>query len=356
MNAPASSLLASSLARSVTPYEPAVVLSRPQFAKLNAVAMRRRPFATELAGKPLVIANAGIGRMVPQAEPLCHFAIEAQQATLSLPQSLTERLVACAQSGLGLPDEPLRSLLVELVLADSLDALEKATSDAMTLGPANAPRNDIDRVRFDIRWGDWRGQALLSVPRNGDGRSIVVLSDLLERLPAAPAPLDGLPLSLGLEIGTSRLSVSQLAGLHAGDVVLLHHFHPASAEIVLTAGRTAARAGLDRRTVTVHSPFRPHSLHPMETSMKPTDAVGAQSADTGVALDQIEVMLTFEFGRRTIDLRALRMIGPGHTFDLGRDPEGPVDILANGRTIGTGEIVRVGETIGVRAVRLFTHD
>jgi type III secretion protein Q len=110
------------------------------------------------------------------------------------------------------------------------------------------------------------------------------------------------------------------------------------------------------RTATLHAPFGTHPALAMEISMNQVDGGKASPIGTNAALDHIEVTLTFELGRRTIDLRALRTMAPGHVFDLGRDPEGPVDIIANGKTIGAGEIVRIGETIGVRVTRLFLHD
>jgi type III secretion protein Q len=51
-------------------------------------------------------------------------------------------------------------------------------------------------------------------------------------------------------------------------------------------------------------------------------------------------------------LGELRALGPGHAFALGRDPEQSVDIVAGGRRIGSGQLVRIGERIGVRVLRL----
>ena len=49
----------------------------------------------------------------------------------------------------------------------------------------------------------------------------------------------------------------------------------------------------------------------------------------------------------------LRSLAAGYSFDLGKDLRAPVDILANGRKIGSGELIQIDERIGVRVNRLF---
>ncbi|TIT71486.1 MAG: YscQ/HrcQ family type III secretion apparatus protein, partial [Mesorhizobium sp.] len=47
-------------------------------------------------------------------------------------------------------------------------------------------------------------------------------------------------------------------------------------------------------------------------------------------------------------LGELRSAGEGHIFELGWPIDGPVDIVANGQRIGRGDIVRIGEELGIR--------
>src|SRR5262249_52384648 len=70
------------------------------------------------------------------------------------------------------------------------------------------------------------------------------------------------------------------------------------------------------------------------------------------ALNELPVRLVFELGRLELTLAELEVLGPGHVFALGRDQHQPVDILANGKRIGLGEIVAVGDALGVRVTRL----
>ena len=69
-------------------------------------------------------------------------------------------------------------------------------------------------------------------------------------------------------------------------------------------------------------------------------------------MDELPVRLVFEAGRAEVPLGELGQVGPGHVFAL-PGAAGLVHILANGRRIGQGELVQVGEGAGVRVLRLY---
>jgi type III secretion protein Q len=71
-------------------------------------------------------------------------------------------------------------------------------------------------------------------------------------------------------------------------------------------------------------------------------------------LDDVPVRLTFDLGEREIPLGELRTLLPGYLFNLGRDPRNTVNIRANGRVIGEGELVEIEGRVGVSVLRLGT--
>ena len=77
------------------------------------------------------------------------------------------------------------------------------------------------------------------------------------------------------------------------------------------------------------------------------------SGDSAGDLDSMPVTLVFELGRTQLALGELRTLAAGYSFDLGKDLRAPVDILANGQKIGSGELMQIDERIGVRVNRLF---
>ena len=68
------------------------------------------------------------------------------------------------------------------------------------------------------------------------------------------------------------------------------------------------------------------------------------------ALDPNELPLTVhvEIGRLQMSVQQLLQLEPGNTLDLDIRPEDGVDLVVNGKRIAKGELLRVGEAIGVR--------
>ncbi len=62
----------------------------------------------------------------------------------------------------------------------------------------------------------------------------------------------------------------------------------------------------------------------------------------------VELTVQMDLGSAIISLDELQSLAPGYVFALGRDPASPVIARVNGVAIGRGEIVRVGDGIGVR--------
>lgn len=69
-------------------------------------------------------------------------------------------------------------------------------------------------------------------------------------------------------------------------------------------------------------------------------------------LADIEVEVAVEFGRRRLALRELLSLQRGSLIELEREPDQHVTVLANGTEIAYGDIVLVGDRLGVHIVGL----
>lgn len=78
----------------------------------------------------------------------------------------------------------------------------------------------------------------------------------------------------------------------------------------------------------------------------PTDA-----ARSGFDADVLPVRLQFVAGEVEIPFGELSRIAPGYVIDLKRAVHGHVEVRANGRAIGTGELVEVDGRAGVRILK-----
>ncbi len=72
----------------------------------------------------------------------------------------------------------------------------------------------------------------------------------------------------------------------------------------------------------------------------------------GPDLDDLPVRLVFEVGRVELSLGELQRLAPGALVPLGRPLDEPLDIMANGRRLGRGTLVQIGDSLGVRIVSL----
>jgi len=69
-------------------------------------------------------------------------------------------------------------------------------------------------------------------------------------------------------------------------------------------------------------------------------------------LDSIPVRVVFEMGRLEMSVSEVRQLAPGVMIPLARPLEDVLDIVVNGKRIGRGNLVRIGEGLGVRVTRL----
>jgi len=115
--------------------------------------------------------------------------------------------------------------------------------------------------------------------------------------------------------------------------------------------------------------FQPEVPGGEETSSKqPTESEGeASSFDEGeieeeiqpqvaniekVSLADIPIKLLFEVGRINVSLEELQQMAPGHKLPVDLNPR-VIDMTVGGKSIGKGELVEVGDTIGVKIIELY---
>jgi flagellar motor switch protein FliN/FliY len=87
---------------------------------------------------------------------------------------------------------------------------------------------------------------------------------------------------------------------------------------------------------------------------RPMEAASPSSSlpPTPEFLLDVRLTVSVEVGRVPMSVRDVMDLGPGAVVELQRGASEPVDVYANGRPIGRGEIVVVGEQFGVRITEL----
>jgi flagellar motor switch protein FliN/FliY len=83
-----------------------------------------------------------------------------------------------------------------------------------------------------------------------------------------------------------------------------------------------------------------------EKTTSPLPEKGAKTTKAKIA--DLPLNVVIEMGRIQLSVQKLMELQPGNMLEVDLHPENGVDLVVNGKRIGKGELLRVGETIGVR--------
>ena len=224
---------------------------------------------------------------------------------------------------------------------------EADDSDAIWLGFATdgAAEAGIAPLRGAMRFPvDW-------LPRLRERAEPVYEDDPLPRLHA----LRELPVPVRIGFEGPRLALADWQGLRPGDVILLGNgrMPPLQARAARIAWPLAAAPDGWRIAAAAQplpTPTEP-SMTNDETPNESGDAgdPGTEATGGDAVARSLPVQLAFDIGRLEVSIGDLASLQPGYVFALPAQLQGAnVTIRANGRAAGRGEVVAVGDTIGVR--------
>jgi flagellar motor switch protein FliN len=92
------------------------------------------------------------------------------------------------------------------------------------------------------------------------------------------------------------------------------------------------------------------SLEPQKEPLKPKEAPAEEGPSISAA--DLPVHLTVEVGRIQMTAKELMALAPGNLIELNVSPEQGVDLVINGKKVGRGELIRMGDILGVRILSL----
>ena len=70
-------------------------------------------------------------------------------------------------------------------------------------------------------------------------------------------------------------------------------------------------------------------------------------------INKVPVQLTFDLGDKTLSFNEVKQLRPGYVLDLPASLPEVVQIKAQNRQIGSGELVEIDGRIGIRIISLF---
>ncbi|MBU9541977.1 type III secretion system cytoplasmic ring protein SctQ [Burkholderia multivorans] len=255
----------------------------------------------------------------------------------------------------------IRAALLADLGAPLAATLQAATRQRVELlppaEPAPAWHASPAALRFELRRADgaWRchGALLFDAPD--------ALAVFFATAPAAPpdaaALYANLPVPLAFELGRTAVTAAELADVVAGDIIAIEHWRAHEQDLLCVAYVRAApaweitgRPAGNRLTV---QRIREMPLEPPRTDSASAAAPDAPPADAPRSLDGLAVDLRFELPPTSMPLGELGTLQPGAVIEL---PHGinqsVIHLVANGMLIGTGQLIAVGQKLGVRVVTL----
>jgi type III secretion system YscQ/HrcQ family protein len=188
------------------------------------------------------------------------------------------------------------------------------------------------------------------------GEVVAPKSGYLAWRQAAAASLEGpaphslsLPLTLQLVAGSTVLAPAAWKALEPGDVLLISHcsYRPA-----VKQGHAWLMLGATPLFQVTIDQLHPHLSRYADTYEEPPIMKeSSEQPPENVSLQDLPLRIVVELGRLSIPLGKLMELEPGQVLDLPIHPQ-EVLLTVNGQPIGRGELVEIGETVGVRLLEL----
>ncbi len=310
-------------------------LSTEEMRLRNCIASIAEVFPISLAGdeKSLSFVTEHAGLENPAIS--LAFAIEGNSVTIQLDNSILTEQQHTDHGVSDFPNLPesLRQLLIERAISADLDLFESWSGHALDSGSDNAHPPSGITIPFQISDGI-RG-VILAKPEAAE-----VLLTCFEKLPKAETKLPDQPVNLAIELGRTQLALAEFKNLATRDVILIEN-GPAISQgqvEIRPSPNTLFKATLTETEITIQEIM----------TMSPDDPEPETEASK-IDVSDVPIDLVFEIGRQQVSVAELEEIKPGTTLPLEHSlDDSLVTIRANGKFVATGELVQIGDQVGVR--------
>ena len=250
--------------------------------------------------------------------------------------------------------EPLRVAYLGAVGASLWRLLEEVTASSVELVR-------VDRVEETSADHDAIGFEVTCESRRRSTRGFVVCDRAAERVLSDAGRHEAhsrvvrvdWPVRWSAVAGTAVLTVAELHALEPEDILLIDgvSFTHEHLTAWLCAGARVRRVG---RVALKLGQLHLIELHTEGTAFMLANTASDSTADT-VAYGDIDVELRFELAQWTAPLGQVSTFAPGAVLDLGQPvDEAAVSVWIGARCIGKGQLVAIGERLGLRLTSVFS--
>lgn len=336
-------------------------IERGPLARQNGLSRPRRPVSVDSA--------AGRMTLVPATEDILsrwqgswariEVMISDRLAELVVP--IDVMLHMSAQRFPELPfdglDPRLRATIAEYMFDEPVRAMEALLHAPVRFGQVHCPVPPGGSVDFTVEVSFEGGGSFPMALRCSpvDRNAIAKLIEDMEPVRQRPA---GLRIPVSLRAGYATIGLADLGTLAVGSGIILDGTYLTFQKIAAVTGERFVQTCTwqSLKPVLDGSLLRPAdpATSPYTTGPAMNDGpIDNHDVPPGSVRD-VPVHLVFELGRLSVDVNEIETLAHGYVFDLGKPLSQAVEILSGGRRIGAGELVRIGDSIGVRVTRIAT--
>ncbi len=208
-----------------------------------------------------------------------------------------------------------------------------------------------------------------------DGALLPLLENLHAAQAAVTAPGETTPhadylIPGRIVLGAKRLSIETLRALAPGDVLLRALASTLSPLVAGAAQHAAASAiaawgtpGLTRLhapvTIDKHTLLivKEPTMNDKFDAARPGDSLASDQPDSPIDIGELDLPVQFEVDTVALPLSQLYALRPGYVLELSTPvADAQLKLVSHGQTIGYGELVTVGEHLGIRILRMAHTD
>jgi len=319
---------------------------------LNAVYRRRPPLAATIGGRQTSITAAWPPPDRPADESYrVALRLDREPGDLWLPQSLVNVLVGSVDPALSLdrlgPDRA--AIILEFALDSVLAAVEMNLGCKLAIDSFS---RQVERLESDGQLALFFTVAIEGIVTTGCELRIppdyaLRLAEGLDRHAGISRSVLDLPIPVCLRVAAANLAAGEIERLSPDDVVLVEaSCEPGHAVIAVIGERLVAPVTLAPEGPRLAAHPIPGATSTWAWSM-PTDAMaGAWEAEAET--DNRPLHVLFEIGRFELPASKVKQLAPNALLPFWPLHEQTVDIVIEGRRIGRGTLMQIGNRTGVR--------
>jgi type III secretion protein Q len=334
------------------------VLTARYVEALNAFYRRRASLQFRFMGRGMRLAPTWLADEPDINEPYTiTMKVDTDQAELVVSEGLLKFALMELDPALSLEklDPETAAIIVEHALTEPLTLIEQAAGCQLSVitvskgaGKWTGPdRPSLPMVLYVERMGiAW---SLLRLSAN----DITRLSTVLDMNAGPARAAVDVPLELRVRVGAAAMSLAEIRSIEPGDIILADELARQPGGAVAVIGEhLVAPVEITPAGVRLAAKLRRGRGSPLEWSLNRQHGFHHRIENGGIG--DVTVSVMFEAGHLELDLTAVQQLGPGAVLPLaraGRDAS-DLDVVVNGRVIGRGSLVLIGDSVGVRVSRL----